>query len=542
MYSISDSKYLMSIIDSLMKNSSVHDITYIGSILNDAEHFQNIFYAEKPIGPLRFTPSVPLIPPKGSVIDARTAGACCVMNISEDCLSLRVARSRGVNRNQKVPVVVYLHGGGYCNFPCGLIFNEKNRRPCSASDVLYNPDGLVREAIGVGKAVIYVGVNYRLGFFGFATSKAMVEKKQTNAGLRDQRAALEWVRDNIQDFRGDSNRASDIGLHLTSFNGTQGVPFQQAINPTLVAKNTEVIAQKVNCILPGEDAQSLATLKCLQETSSDILTNLSVTASRSARPPFSEGFFYPTIDGRPSELVRAGKFVHNMPIIASWVTNDGAWYASPSTATDADVLASLELWVPHLSGATRKALLDLYPIMDFVHMVDHSGEGGLISPQYYRAAQMSRDIWFTCPVLDFTWQYSHNNNNNRRAKVWLYEHNATRYSPVFQAMGVSMWRVSHLSDIPYILNNQNLGAGADNSLGHLELSETMSRQSPEEISIQVFNGLKRSNEVVTATKGKQVRERSDIEQAVAWEKLFERCEFINSPQMRQEAGVRKLHL
>ncbi|PYH97858.1 alpha/beta-hydrolase [Aspergillus ellipticus CBS 707.79] len=570
-----------------------HKVKYIGSFSAGIDHFQNIFYAEEPAGPRRFAPPVPVRPAKGSVIDATRPGAWCpqgtgdilpftsrVTNISENCLSLRIARPRGVKTAEKLPVVVYLHGGGHA---LG-----------SASDILYKPEGLVRESVAAGTPLIYVAINYRLGFFGFATSRALIETGQTNAGLRDQRAALEWVRDNIQVFGGDPTRvtaigqsvgASDIGLHLLSFNGTQGVPFQQAVmmsgapglnfnsDPDLVSSHTANIAKQVGCVKDDDD-QSIKTLECLRSIPADVLTNITVAESRDARPPFGEGYFYPTIDnyflqGRPSEVLRAGKSVKDIPIIASWVTNDGAWYPPPHTASDEEVLSSFGLWLHKLSKSTKKKLLELYPVEDFEHMVRENYDGP-ISAHYYRAAQMNRDIWFTCPVLDFTWQYVQN-KGAKPSQVWLYEHNATRYTPVFEAMGVAMWRVAHLSDIPYVLNNPSLIGGADNSADQLTLSATVSRsiirfaydgtpdensggaQSwpsafsgvseerlsdayPSRLSIQVF-GVPFGSRVVSVSQCSDPGEPTPAEKAVLWERLFNRCEFINSPQMRKEAGV-----
>ncbi|PIG88207.1 hypothetical protein AARAC_007187 [Aspergillus arachidicola] len=540
------------------------DIKYLGSYSLGVEHYQNISYAEAPWGKRRFAPPIPFQYPRGSVVDATLPGAWCpqgigdvlpftsrVVNISEDCLSLRVARPTVTRNDARLPVLVWIHGGGHA---LG-----------SASEVLYNPDGLVRQSVADGQPLIYVAINYRLGFFGFATSKAMVENKQTNAGLRDQRAALEWVRDNIEVFGGDPQRvtvvgqsvgASDIGLHLTSFEGTKGVPFQQAImmsggpgvnfntKSDLVANNTAAIARRVGCAEEGED-QSLETLECLRDVPFDVLTNLSVTASRTARPPFGEGFFFPTFDGdfirdRPSQLMRSGKFVKGIRLIASWVTNDGAWrhfynYTHLKTSSI-------------LSGKNMMAL--------YLHSTT--------------AQQMNRDIWFTCPVLDFAWQYL-KNGGVKPSQVRLYEHNSTRFTPAFEMMGVSMWRVAHLSDIPYVLNVQHLEGGADNSATELALARTMStsiakfvnsgnpeghingvetwpaaffdvtkenlqNDFPRKLSLQIFGG-PYGTTPVTIAEGPQHDAKNAIEDAVYWENLFDRCKFINSGKMREEAGV-----
>ncbi|KAI0837780.1 alpha/beta-hydrolase [Hypoxylon sp. FL0890] len=569
-----------------------HNVTYVGSRSDGVEHFQNIFYAEDTSGRNRFAPPVPIKHERGSFIDATQSGAWCpqgtgdilpftsrVVNLSENCLSLRIARPRYTMPDAKLPVMVWLHGGGHA---LG-----------SASDVLYEPDDLIKQAAADEQPLIYVGINYRLGFFGFATSKELVKAKHTNVGLRDQRAALEWVRDNIEHFGGDPQRvtaigqsvgASDISLQLTAFGGERGVPFQQAVMMSgapglnfntmsdLVANNTAAVAQGAGCIKNG-DSQSAKTLQCLREAPVELLTNLSVTTSRAARPPFGEAFFYPTYDGdflpdRPSELLRAGKFAKGVPAIASWVSNEGAWYASPTTSTDEEVLGTFGLWLTGHSEATKAKLLELYPLKDFEGMV-RSDYDGPISAQYYRAAQMNKDLWFTCPVLDFAWQYV-KNGGAAASQMRLYEHNATRFTPTFENMGVPMWRVAHLSDIPYVLNLQRLGGGADNSPAQLELARTMSRsivkfvtsgtpesrdgnadewpaafadvteeelkkEFPSKVSLKLWGGPYGNSPVSVSKDGQEAT--TEAEEAVAWEKILERCEFINSEKVRQESGA-----
>lgn len=560
------------------------DVKYIGTRSEDSEveHFHNIFYAQDTSGPNRFAPPVPITHPRGSVIDATTPGAWCpqgtgdvlpftsrVTNISENCLSLRVARLNGTGPDSNLPVAVWLHGGGHA---LG-----------SGEDVLYEPDGLLRQAGKDGQPLVFVAINYRLGFFGFATGPAMVAAGQTNAGLRDQRAALEWVRDHIASFGGDPARVtavgqsvggSDIGLQMTAFGGARGVPFHKAVMMSgapglnfntmsdLVADNTATIARQVGCAEDGADAHTDAVLACLREAPFDVLTDLSVSAMRAARPPFGEGFFFPTYDGdfipdRPSELIRQGKVVKDIPIIASWVTNDGAWYAPPTTATDDDVLSSFTLWLT-LSPSTKDKLLELYPVSDFEQIAQGQG----VSPQYYRAAQINRDLWFACPVLDFAWQYGRHNAHN----VWLYEHNATRFAPSYAQMGVPMWRVAHLSDIPYVLNSRSLGGGADNSIIKLAMSGVVSRRIvkfvtsegderwspaftgpaedgprdslPSRMSIQLFGGPYGIKQVtVREHPGQDEGPRTDVEKAFEWEKLFQRCNFINSAEVRDQTSV-----
>jgi hypothetical protein len=115
----------LSLSASLKVVDSMRDIIYLGSLSPAGiEHFQNIFYAEEPTGQRRFAAPVPTRPAKGSVIDATRAGAWCpqgtgdilpftsrVTNISENCLSLRIARPAGTQKDAKIPVAVWIHGG-----------------------------------------------------------------------------------------------------------------------------------------------------------------------------------------------------------------------------------------------------------------------------------------------------------------------------------------------------------------------------------------------------------------------------------------------
>ena len=112
---------------------------------------------------------------------------------SEDCLFLNVFTPADAKPGDNLPVLVYIHGGGFTG-GCG---HEKHF------------DGPNWPA----KGVIGVTVNYRLGPLGFA---CLPELKQEagftgNYGLYDQLTAIHWVRDNIASFGGDPRNITLMG-------------------------------------------------------------------------------------------------------------------------------------------------------------------------------------------------------------------------------------------------------------------------------------------------------------------------------------------
>ena len=112
---------------------------------------------------------------------------------SEDCLFLNVFTPDTAKEGDRLPVLFYIHGGGFTG-GCG---HEKHF------------DGPVWPA----KGVIGVTVNYRLGPLGFACLPQLKEEAgfTGNYGLFDQLTALRWVRDNIASFGGDPENVTVMG-------------------------------------------------------------------------------------------------------------------------------------------------------------------------------------------------------------------------------------------------------------------------------------------------------------------------------------------
>jgi len=112
-------------------------------------------------------------------------------NFGEDCLYVNVWTPEGGAPGPK-PVMVWIHGGAYM---------AGSANPYDASRLARDGD------------IVVVTINYRLGALGFVNfGEALgLPSIPSNLGLRDQIAALEWVRDNIAAFGGDPGQVTICG-------------------------------------------------------------------------------------------------------------------------------------------------------------------------------------------------------------------------------------------------------------------------------------------------------------------------------------------
>ncbi|KAG8757611.1 hypothetical protein FRC14_001858 [Serendipita sp. 396] len=155
--------------------------------------YLGIPFALPPVGQLRFAAPRPLYAPN-VVRNATKFSPACVQlrpsypspsGESEDCLYLNVWTSPVPTARLKLkPVFVWIYGGG---FNAGSTSASLNDFTIWASA---HPE------------IVFVSINYRLNLFGFPDTPAIMPP-DTNAGLRDQRAAIEWVYKNIAAFGGD---------------------------------------------------------------------------------------------------------------------------------------------------------------------------------------------------------------------------------------------------------------------------------------------------------------------------------------------------
>jgi para-nitrobenzyl esterase len=143
----------------------------------------------------------PISPQSGALVDWAAAAADeYVMGLkrhlpqSEDCLVLNIW-TPGIGDNRKRPVMMWLHGRGYASG--------------AGSEMLYNGAALARRG-----DIVVVTINHRLNVFGYLHLADIAGEKYAGsgvAGMLDAVLALEWIRDNIENFGGDAGNVTIFG-------------------------------------------------------------------------------------------------------------------------------------------------------------------------------------------------------------------------------------------------------------------------------------------------------------------------------------------
>ncbi|MCQ2203538.1 MAG: carboxylesterase family protein [Bacteroidales bacterium] len=178
----------------------------------DVYVYRGIPYAAPPIGELRWKEPQPVVAWEGVKI-ADKFGHPGYQSVhypggyttewgygdeapqSEDCLYLNVYTKAPGKVDKKLPVALWIHGGGY--------------REGWGSEPEFDGQEWAN------KDVVLVTINYRLGIFGFLTHPALDAESphgvSGNYGILDQIEALKWIRKNIEQFGGDPDNVTIFG-------------------------------------------------------------------------------------------------------------------------------------------------------------------------------------------------------------------------------------------------------------------------------------------------------------------------------------------
>ncbi len=276
--------------------------------------FRGVPYARPPVGERRFTPPEPPDAWAGERDARRFSPAAPQLGteagpvgklfrvirggISEDCLYVNVWTP---GLGGKRPVLVYVHGGAYV-LGAGSTFVYSGTR--------FAASGLV-----------VVTFNYRVGALGFLDLSRLAKDggPPANLGIRDQLAALEWVRDNIAGFGGDpenvtlygeSAGAMSAGVHLGLESPRR---FRRAILSSGAAANvsTPAEADYIAERFLAELSIRADDWRRLREPELDRILEAQRAALRGDVARFGNLPWQPTVDGdliarQPLESIRAG--------------------------------------------------------------------------------------------------------------------------------------------------------------------------------------------------------------------------------------------
>ncbi|KAK2025667.1 carboxylesterase [Colletotrichum zoysiae] len=320
---------------------------------NVAEYL-GIPYVKPPVGSLRFAPpepltgnrpfnaskfgfDCPLSPSRQIDYPDMTPQAQRIINYfassagtpqSEDCLTLNIWARRSTNRTSSYgnPVIVFFYGG---RFAIG-----------NTNSPFYNG-----KYFAAAQDVVVVSVNYRINIFGFPGAPGQPQ----NLGLRDQRAAVEWVRDNIAGFGGDPSKITIAGQSsggvavdywsyaytedpiVTGLIAPSGNAFSFPLNsPGVPERNWNSIVAAVNC------SNATDVMSCMRTRKWEDIK----TAAAAVRPTSSSSVlrgippFYPMVDDEivfPDyvSLTRAGNF-SNLPVLFGNNNNEDGYYRIPA--------------------------------------------------------------------------------------------------------------------------------------------------------------------------------------------------------------------
>jgi len=226
-------------------------------------------------------------------------------NVSEDCLYLNVW-SKGLNDGGKRPVMVWLHGGGYDQG--------------SGGSVGYDGLGLAKH-----HDVVTVTLNHRLNVLGYMYLGDILGgefAEAANAGQQDIVLALQWVRDNIEQFGGDPNRVMIFGQSggggkvatLLGMPSAKGLFHSAVIQSGGAGGATREAAMKSAEELLGKLNLTKATARDLQKVPLEQLVNA-----------FTRGG--PVIDGKVLPANPAGSPIsENVPVMVGFTHTERTVY------------------------------------------------------------------------------------------------------------------------------------------------------------------------------------------------------------------------
>ncbi|XP_021116542.1 liver carboxylesterase 1 [Heterocephalus glaber] len=305
--------------------------------------FLGVPFAKPPLGSLRFAPPQPP-EPWSFVKNTTSSPPMCSQDpavgqmesdfakikehtliYSEDCLYLNIYTPADLTRKTRLPVLVWIHGGGLIGGGASI----------------YN--GLTLSA---HENMVVVNIQYRLGIWGFFSTGD--EHSRGNWGHLDQVAALHWVQDNIANFGGSPDSVTIFGesaggecVSVLLLSPLAKNLFHRAISQSgvvlttgLFSKNIKPVAKKIAVAAGCKTTSSAVMVHCLrQKTEEELLETTQKMRFLKVDlfgDPSENYFLLPTvIDGvllpKAPEEILAEKNFNTVPYMVGFNKQEFGW-------------------------------------------------------------------------------------------------------------------------------------------------------------------------------------------------------------------------
>lgn len=313
--------------------------------------YESIPYAEPPLGELRFEAPRPYTRKWQKTFDATQPPVKCIqwnqfiaeddkLTGSEDCLTVNVYKPKNKSRSS-FPVIAHIHGGAFM-FGCAVDHGH--------------------ETFMKSGNVIVVKISYRVGPIGFlSTGDAELTG---NFGLKDQRLALQWIKNNIHRFGGEPENILAVGhsaggasVHLQmlqkDFNQLAKVAVSlsgNALNPWVVQQGARRRAFEMGRIVGcGQLSDSQELKKCLKIKDASQIVSAVRQFLVFDYVPFTA--FGPVVESanaadafiteHPTDIIKSGKYAQ-VPWLTSYTQEDGGYNAAILLAKQSDGRDAIE--------------------------------------------------------------------------------------------------------------------------------------------------------------------------------------------------------
>ncbi|WP_193043090.1 carboxylesterase/lipase family protein [Mycolicibacterium baixiangningiae] len=385
--------------------------------------WRGVPYARQPLGDLRFAAPVPAepwtgvrdalehgpIPPQGKSFVG--GGRDDPKHRDEACLTLTVWSP---DTTAALPVMVWIPGGAF-------VYGAGHFQ-------LYNGSRLATNG-----NVVVVNVTYRIGVFGGLDLGALGDGFDDNLAMRDQLAALRWVRKNIAAFGGDPDRVTVFGesagatsvLALLASPAADGL-FARAIAqspalPLIADRNTRAERAQRFLDLLGLDIDQVksAPQRSLRRAAGQLQLE-----SVAETPTLAYGLTHGVdlLPSHPIAAARAGA-VQRVPLIIGTNSHEASMFAWGKPPMLPTTPAGVESWFERCAPRARERILAAYP--------GHPRRQALVA--------IGSDVMFGAP----TWAFADAYSAHAATHVYRFDHTAVP----LRALGLG---ATHGSEIVHI--------------------------------------------------------------------------------------------